>query len=162
MNEHFEFHRDTSCNNYSYSYQIIEKLPGTGYKDGAIDEAMTKIRKDKEDVWIKKIITIFPYGLCEKARGKDNDCSIVHEAVGRSYNGFPLPRAGARPIRSRINRNIKNSIVSCDDFFSTLENLLLNNLQNSLLAIAAARQLGISGKQIEKSLRSLLLSGDGS
>ena len=132
MNEHFEFHRDTSCKNYSYSYQIIEKLPGTGYKeDGTIDEAMMKIRKDKEDVWIKKIRTIFPYGLCEKARGKENDSSIVHEAVGRSYKGFTLPRTGTRPVRNRIKRNRKQSIVSCDDFFLTLENLFSNNLQDS-------------------------------
>ena len=48
MNAHFEFHRDTSCN-YAYSYQIIEKLPGTGYSNGREDAAMSKIRKDKED-----------------------------------------------------------------------------------------------------------------
>ena len=132
MNEHFQFHRDSSCNNYSFSYQIIEKLPGTGYKaNGTIDEVMMKIRKDKEDVWIKKMRTIFPYGLCEKARGKDNDCSIRHEAVGKSYKGFPIPRTGIRPVRSRTNRNLKTSIISCNDFFSTLENLFLNNLQNS-------------------------------
>ena len=34
MNSHFSFHLETSCKNYSYSYQIIEKLPGTGYSRG--------------------------------------------------------------------------------------------------------------------------------
>ena len=130
-NMHFEFHCDTSCR-YSFSYQIIEKLPGNGYnRDGSINEEMRKIRKDKEDVWIKKMRVIFPYGLCEKARGKENDCCVTHDAVGRSYAGFPIPRKGIRPIRSRENRNVKESIVTCDDFFSTLETLLSTNLSNS-------------------------------
>ena len=50
---------------------------------------------------MKKMRTIFPYGMCEKARGKDNDCSVVHEAVGKSYKGFPIPRSGNRPVRSK-------------------------------------------------------------
>ena len=83
MNDHFAFHLETSCKTYSYSYQIIEKLPGTGYRnDGSIDKEMSKVRKDKEDIWIKKMRTLFPYGLCEKARDKVNDCSMIHEAVG--------------------------------------------------------------------------------
>ena len=116
-NEHFEFHQNTSCA-CSYSYQIIEKLHGNGYNiDGSINSDMSKIRKDKEDEWIKKMRVIFPYGLCEKARGKENDCSKTHEAVGKSYKGFPIPRKGIRPVRSRIRRNIRLSIISCDDFF---------------------------------------------
>ena len=68
MNEHFLFHLETSCKHYSFSYQIIEKLSGTGYRaDGTIDAEMSKVRKDKEDIWIKKMRSIFPYGLNEKA-----------------------------------------------------------------------------------------------
>ena len=130
-NEHFEFHCDTSCN-YSFSYQIIEKLPSNGYNsDGSINKEMSKIRKDKEDEWIKKMRVIFPYGLCEKARGKENDCSIIHDAVGKSYKGFPIPRKGVRPIRSRENRNVKTSIITCDDFFSNLETFFSDNIHDS-------------------------------
>ena len=75
--------------------------------------------------------TIFPYGLNEKARNKDNDCSIIHKAVGKSYNGFSIPRKGVRPVRNRVNRNLKNSFILCDAFFSTLEDLFLNHLQDS-------------------------------
>ena len=93
-NEHFEYHCNTSCT-YSFSYQIIEKLPGNGYNpDGSINKEMSKIRKDKEDEWIKKMRVIFPYGLCEKARGKENNCSVFHDVVGRSYKGFAIPRKG--------------------------------------------------------------------
>ena len=132
MNDHFAFHLETSCKTYSYSYQIIEKLPGTGYRnDGSIDKEMSKVRKDKEDIWIKKMRTLFPYGLCEKARDKVNDCSMIHEAVGKSYSGYPIPRNGVRPTRSRENRNKKDSIISCIDFFSSLEDIFANDLIHS-------------------------------
>ena len=122
MNAHFEFHLETSCTKYSYAYQIIEKFPGNGYNnDGSIDEGMSKIRKDKEDEWIKKMRVIFSYGLCEKAREKENDCSVLHEGVGKSFKGFPIPRRGVRPVCSRENRNQKGSIISFDDFFTTLK-----------------------------------------
>ena len=65
---------------------------------------MSKTRKDKEDVWIKKMRVIFPYGLREKAREKDNNSSEVHKAVGKSYKGFPIPRKGIRPVWSRTYR----------------------------------------------------------
>ena len=132
MNDHFAFHLETSCKTYSYSYQIIEKLPGTGYRnDGSIDKEMSKVRKDKEDIWIKKMRTLFPYGLCEKARDKVNDCSMIHEAVGKSYSGYPIPRNGVRPTRSRENRNKTDSIISCIDFFSSLEDIFANDLIHS-------------------------------
>ena len=129
MNKHFEEHLETSCKSYSYAYQVIEKLPGTGYmEDGSIDEKMSKVRKTKEDEWIRKMRVIFPYGLCEKARNKENDCSVLHKAVGKSYKGFPIPRSGVRPIRSRERRNAKVSIITCDDFFTSLDNLFSINL----------------------------------
>ena len=132
MNTHFEFHLDTCCKTYSYSYQIIEKLPGTGYKDdGTIDFAMSKMRKDKEDIWIKKMRTLFPYGLCEKARNKVNDSSVVHEAVGKSYFGFPIPRTGVRPARSRETSRRPESIISCDEFFTQLEEILNTDIFHS-------------------------------
>ena len=132
MNPHFEFHLETSCKNYSYSYQIIEKLPGTGYKsDGNIDFEMSKVRKDKEDIWIRKMRTLFPYGLCEKARNKVNNCAVVHELVGKAYSGFPIPRTGVRPSRNRDNRNHRESVVSCEGFFTSIEDIFQNDLMHS-------------------------------
>ena len=132
MNAHFEFHLETSCKNYSYSYQIIENLPGNGYKsDGSIDVEMSKVRKDKEDIWIRKMRTLFPYGLCEKARNKVNNCAVVHEAVGKSYQGYPIPRTGVRPTRNRENRNHRDSVIMCENFFASLEDIFQNDLKNS-------------------------------
>ena len=132
MNDHFEFHLETCCKTYSYSYQIIENFPGTGYNDdGTIDFAMSKVRKEREDIWIRKMRTLFPYGLCEKARKKVNDCSVVHEAVGKSFFGYPIPRRGVRPNRSRVNGNRSESILSCDDFFAHLEEILTSDIFHS-------------------------------
>ena len=65
----------------------------------------------------KELRSLFPYGLNENARDKVNDCSIIHEAVGRSFLGFPVPRNGTRPTRSRKNRNKNNNVLSCEHFF---------------------------------------------
>ena len=70
-------------------------------------------------------------GLNEKARDKVNDCSMIHEDVGRSFLGFPAPRNGARPTRNRENRNTKDIVISCEQFFSSLENIFTNDLIHS-------------------------------
>ena len=92
---------------------------------------MSKLRKEKEDIWIRKMRTLFPYGLCEKAKKKVNNCAVVHEVVGRSYAGFPIPRTGTRPARNRENRNHRESVVSCERFFDSLEDILQNDLIHS-------------------------------
>ena len=48
--EHENQHCKEACNGYNFKYQILEKLPGNGYKhSGEIDEEMTKIRKTREE-----------------------------------------------------------------------------------------------------------------
>ena len=128
--EHEIRHREETCNGHNFSFQILEKLPGNGYlPDGSIDPEMLRIRKAKEDIWIKKLRTIYPYGLNEKASMKITDSKNVEPAIGRLYP--PLPRDSVRPTRSRENRNSKVSAHSCDDFFNKLETLLENDLGNS-------------------------------
>ena len=157
MNPHFEFHLETSCKNYSYSYQIIEKLPGTGYKsDGSIDFEMSKVRKDKEDIWIRKMRTLFPYGLCEKARNKVNNCAVVHELVGKAYSGFPIPRTGVRPSRNRDNRNHRESVVSCEGFFTSIEDIFQNDLMHSFNRIR--KLLNTAKKKVLKEIAFYILN----
>ena len=67
-------HCNEACKGYHFQYQILEKLPGTGYtSSGLVDPAMLEIRKAKEDEWIKKLRTIYPYGLNESASDKETD-----------------------------------------------------------------------------------------
>ena len=59
-------HFNHVCPNSSFFIQILEVLPGTGYINGALDAEMTAHRKSREDFWMKRIRTIYPYGLCDK------------------------------------------------------------------------------------------------
>ena len=127
--EHVIHHSTEFCEGHHFQYQIIEKLPGSGYTNGELDENMTKIRKDHEDTWIKKLRTIFPYGLNEKAEGKETDSSTIHAAVGKLFP--PLPRTRERPIRSRNNKNNRNPVLSISDFFNQLNSFILSNIKNS-------------------------------
>ena len=47
--EHVIHHSSKLCQGHSFYYQIIEKLPGTGYTNGELDENMTKVRKEHEN-----------------------------------------------------------------------------------------------------------------
>ena len=90
---------------------------------------MTRIRKEHEDVWIKKLRTIFPYGLNEKAEGKETDSSILDAAIGKLFP--PIPRAGVRPVRSRNNKKNRIPILSTSDFFSQLDSFILSDITKS-------------------------------
>ena len=131
--QHILDHKDV-CSDHNYSYQILEKLPGSGYDIyGHPDVEMRALRKSKEESWIKTLRTLYPYGLNEKLCGTVTDSTTVDTATGKIFP--PLPRTGDRPIRSRENRNNKTSAVSCDDFFSSLQSLLLNYRKSSFNTI---------------------------
>ena len=127
--EHEIHHRDEVCGGYNFKFQILEKLPGNGYlSSGGVDPEMLTVRKAHEDVWIKKLRTIYPYGLNEKATDKVTNSKVNEPAVGRLFP--PLPRHSGRPTRSRENRDDKTSILSCAEFFSTVTDLISNDLHN--------------------------------
>ena len=52
--EHLIHHSNEVCKMHSFTYQILEKLPGTGYKNGKLDLDMLKARQKCADDWIKK------------------------------------------------------------------------------------------------------------
>ena len=47
---------------------MIEHFQGTGYINGKVDPEYMKIGLDREEYWIKKLWTIYPYGLNKRAR----------------------------------------------------------------------------------------------
>ena len=113
--KHIIRHCKEACNGYHFKYQILEKLPGNGYNaSGELDPEMTKLRKAREDEWVKRLRTLYPYGLNEKACDKETDSSIVQPAIGKLFP--PLPRS-SRSIRSRENRNNHSSNISCEESF---------------------------------------------
>ena len=154
--EHEITHCKEACDGYNFKYQIIEKLPGDGYNSsGEVDPDMLIIRKKKEDDWIKKLRTIYPYGLNEKASDKETDSSVRHPAVGKLYP--PLPRSN-RQFRSRENRNNHASNISCDEFFVLLDNLILNDLHNSFNEIR--KTLNLAKKKVLKEIAFQIMERD--
>ena len=128
--EHIIRHCKEACNGYNFKYNILEKLPGNGHiPSGELDPEMSKIRKLKEDEWMKKLRTIYPYGLNEKASQKETNSSILEPAIGKLFP--PLSRAGERTERSRENRLNHSSNVSCHEFFEKLNDSLQQDLKNS-------------------------------
>ena len=149
-------HCKDSCNGYNFQYQIIEKLPGNGYHQGEIDPAMMKLRQEREDIWIKKLRTIYPYGLNEKASKKETDSTVVHPAVGKLFP--PLPRHGNRLTRSRDSRNNHSSQISCDEFFAKLDQLFLTDIRNSFNEIR--KILNLAKKKVLKEIAFHILERD--
>ena len=122
-------HYKEACDGYNFRYQILEKLPGDGYNSlGEVDPDMLTIRKAREDEWIKKMRTIYPYGLNERASEKETDSSVLHQAVGRLFP--PLPRSN-RSYRSRTSRNNHTSRITSETFFEIVENLIHDDIHNS-------------------------------
>ena len=63
-----------SCKGADFSISILEKLKGNGRTPrGAIDATQTSERRSKEKEWMKKLRTLFPYGL-----NHDTDKNLEH------------------------------------------------------------------------------------
>ena len=108
-------HYTNVCPDATFSIQILEILPGNGYVNGRIDEAMRKYRGDREDHWMKLLRTVYPYGLNDKTKSMNQD-----KPVGQLFP--PLPRHGSRYVdqRTRNHRNSGNQAIDLDAFFSTI------------------------------------------
>ena len=69
--------------------QILENLEGTGYDDihkKIHNQDITIYRRAREDIWMKKLRTIYPYGLNEKAFDKTScDSSNLDTVIGRLF-----------------------------------------------------------------------------
>ena len=93
-------HFSNVCPDAEFSIDILEKLPGNGYKNGAIDDKMRKYRLGREDYWMKTLRTVYPYGLNDRAKSMNSDVPI-----GKLFP--PLPRHGSKYVdqRSRTHRN---------------------------------------------------------
>ncbi len=104
-------HYNNVCPGASFSIQILEKLPGNGYLNGVVDEKMREYRLKREDYWMKKLRTVYPYGLNDRTKFMNVDAPVGHL--------FPaLPRYGDKYLeqRSRLNRNLDNPFSELDIF----------------------------------------------
>ena len=78
-----------ACKGSSFSIHILEKLERDGFINGQRDFAVQKLHLQREDYWMKKLRTIYPYGLSERAKNSNLEqptCKLVP----------PLPRFSNR------------------------------------------------------------------
>ena len=61
-----------------------EKLEGDCFINGQRDFAVQKLRLQREDYWMKKLRTIYPYGLNERAKN-----SNLEQPTGKLFPPFP-------------------------------------------------------------------------
>ena len=108
-------HFSNVCPNANFSIDILEKLPGNGYKDGAIDDKMRNYRLEREDFWMKTLRTVYPYGLNERAKSMNSETPI-----GKLFP--PLPRHGNKYVDQRT-RTHRNSTPSHSDLSLLLEQI---------------------------------------
>ena len=126
-----------TCTGCKFSIQIIEKLQGSGYDElNDLDPEQTSNRLIREDFWIKRLRTLYPYGLNEKALDKASEASNVQKAVGRLYP--PIDRHVNRPVRSRVKKKLpcKQSALSffeaLDKWYSEDPKKVFNNVRKVL------------------------------
>ena len=134
--EHVYTHKK-ECVGFDFLIQVLEKLAGTGYDvDGLLNSNITKFRQTREDFWIKRLRTLFPYGLNEKALDKISDSTIIRTAVG-SLNP-PLDKNIPRPVRTR--KKDKNYLIDSiaslfrlvGEWFEKDPATLYNNIRKTL------------------------------
>ena len=123
LNEHFL----EVCPGALFSVQVLEKLPGDGYVNGKVDYVMMRDRRQREQEWIKKLCTAYPYGLNTDVDGSKDVLSVRQL--------FPmLPRYGTRYIESRTRNNQPEQphIQNLEALFLSLEEVPLKERDNLL------------------------------
>ena len=109
LGEHFTTGR---CKGSDYFIQVVEQMSGNGrLANGEIDLGLAKERKRREDMWMLKLRTVYPYGLNDALNFTPN--SDEPYASREGVNGivgklFPrLPRILSYPKRVH-NHNSSN------------------------------------------------------
>ena len=107
----FNDHYLNVCPDATFTIQILEKLEGNGYKNGRVDPVMRTYRKKREDMWMKQLRTVYPYGLNLKTEDLKDD-----KPVGKIFP--PLPRYSDRYVNgARIRGERSNLRISDIDEF---------------------------------------------
>ena len=110
---HFANHYQNVCGDSSFSIQVIEKLDGTGFKNGARDKDMAKLRLEREDHWMKELRTVYPYGLNIKSKlmCKTSLVGKLYPKLERQVERFRSRKNRRRDIRSLTKFNTMNEML---------------------------------------------------
>ena len=106
-----------------YIVQIVEKHKGNGRKNNMLDPEISNERKMREDQWLIKLRTVYPYGLNDSLN--DHSSMKVVDTTGITALLFsPLPRTLSRP--PRVHNHNNNTSQDSDSFFTKFLDLLNN------------------------------------
>jgi len=106
-------HYKNVCPGATFSVQILEKLPGNGYKNGKVDPAMLKYRLEREDYWIKTLRTVYPYGLNDRTKFMNK-----MSPIGKLFPS--LPRHGPKFHNQRTRSSTKSRISDIDSLVHSI------------------------------------------
>ena len=111
-------HYDNVCTGETFSIQIIEKLEGNGYKNGSIDSKMRDIRLKREVYWMKKLRTVYPYGLNEKTKFMNTKIASgkLFPPLARYSDRYPNGRHRKNNIQERNFDNLKSFMTHIHNF----------------------------------------------
>ena len=125
--EHMIKHYKEDCVGSSFSIQVLEVFPGSGYVNNKVCPIDRAKRLEREDYWMKILRTKFPYGLNERQKNNSNDTP-----VGCQFP--PIPRSIPRSKRNRDNvTNLVNDTV--EDIFQNLYDTITNNIKSAFYNI---------------------------
>ena len=88
------------CVGASFSVQIIEVFPGTGYKNNKLCPVNCEARLDRENYWIETLRIFYSYGLNKRKRKDDPNLP-----VGCSFPNTPRSRQRSSKCRNNVNFN---------------------------------------------------------
>ena len=119
LGEHFS---SGAYKNSDYVVQIVEKLKGNGRKNNMLDPEITKERKKREDQWMIKLRTIYPYGLNDSLNNQSS-MKVVDTTGITALLFSPLPRTLSRP--PRVHNHNNNTTQDSDSFLQNFSTYLL-------------------------------------
>ena len=97
-------------------------MSGNGKIGKEVDPQLTKERRKREDQWMLKLRTVYPYGLNDAL----NEIVDTTGIVGRTYPS--LQCSHSRPSIRSISKNTK--LMDHDIFFTKFRHLLDNQLRS--------------------------------
>ena len=125
LTEHFS---QGNCKGATFSVNIIEKLPGDGRgDDGSIDPSDARLRRKKERDWMRKLRTVYPFGLNDRT----GDEYMFEKGNENIFLQFPpLPRVkNSQKVRTK---NPTSNTFIVDNFIYIINESIRSNLRNTM------------------------------
>ena len=109
------FHRGP-CKDAMFSVSILEVCEGEARKGKALDPVVTRKRREREGFWIKRLHTLYPYGLNDRL---DDNVDQRDESV--PVLGMLTPKYNKHKIRGRKKGG--SNTTKGSDFYNEIHSL---------------------------------------